>query len=1163
MLFDATGNSQCNITETGMLSVLMVLGSIVAWMMTAVRSSETHRAQLDLERAQAARRESELRRESEVREARHMAEAHELRRALTDAAVREERLRGELRAAAREMELRSMLRTTDQVALAPQPPATSSSVQPPVITPAPQMRAASLAPPAESAVSGESAVVLAAQPAQAEALLVEANGAARAGGPHFAAFVSHAKADAAMEARYLQTELETALEAPVFLDSDNLRDLRDMPDHVRDSGAVVLLQSRHVLERPFCVIELLTAIDEGVPIVGLAMCQCGATGYQFEAAANFLKHFDTLIQDANPYAVDALREFGIVDLAEVAWKLSSTIPKVLSMPFNPSASRMMLAAMRHDACESIRHARAIKLPKWDDVREQWLQERAAEYTTSTVAPAPLSNGKAASAAAAAAAAAAASEGEEGEEVAPVGVALLQAAKVCRALVPLGYLAQAVAQAARAVVKQQRQRQQQPEQPSPRTGAAAALECERLVVCVGALEQALLRAEEPSKQSGPLGILGSLLQQALVCIVGLQSSEGAGPGTGTAADAVSPTDDADADASAVAELARLRASLGTTACQLKGVGIEAWPFDDKSTTALHLAADARWVALRQQLAAARKEEAVSTSHRELLATRAALVSEQAAQVAEATKITSALSPLDFLRAFPVPAGEAERLAAVDASMLMHAPIPLREAEMVATVASASGKLGKHLRYVHLSITDRNYTRVIATHCRDDADVWHDTAASFGGDARAMPLAPRKTSTCQYVIDAQEVICLRGGSDPAALLQQTFSLDKGFGLDNLVALIASSSGEEAAAEVAAMGEAYNLKESVPEGGPAAGADADANDDGDADADADADGDANGDAHGEAGEAAPTPLQELVGKLFSDLEAISYIGVPLLYRGQTVGTLCATFLGEEFTEELMATRRGVLVYAAQKFSEQIDAIAARVRQQQGQGQGQEEEKEATVEAAAAAKAPAPPAQVNGGGAPMDSLDGDAVASSLHELSGTTLSGRPLPMASLAGRVVVLANVASRCGLAPPVFTQLAAWHAEFGSRLEIVLYPSNEFGKQELALDEVAAFVAGKGLPSDGGGCTVMNPVELNGAATDPVWRFAKRVYPGDVWWNFAGVFLIDQRGAVVGRYRAPSQLDALGEKLRALVVTPPSGGLGAKPGSLSKRASRESGRLSPEQ
>ena len=47
---DVFASGQCNMTETGMLSVLVVLGSIVAWMMIAVRSSETHRAQLDLER---------------------------------------------------------------------------------------------------------------------------------------------------------------------------------------------------------------------------------------------------------------------------------------------------------------------------------------------------------------------------------------------------------------------------------------------------------------------------------------------------------------------------------------------------------------------------------------------------------------------------------------------------------------------------------------------------------------------------------------------------------------------------------------------------------------------------------------------------------------------------------------------------------------------------------------------------------------------------------------------------------------------------------------------------------------------------------------------------------------------------------------------------------
>jgi hypothetical protein len=54
-------------------------------------------------------------------------------------------------------------------------------------------------------------------------------------GKCFAAFVSHAKADAAMEARYLQTELESALGEACFLDSDDLRDLDALTEHVRES----------------------------------------------------------------------------------------------------------------------------------------------------------------------------------------------------------------------------------------------------------------------------------------------------------------------------------------------------------------------------------------------------------------------------------------------------------------------------------------------------------------------------------------------------------------------------------------------------------------------------------------------------------------------------------------------------------------------------------------------------------------------------------------------------------------------------------------------------------------------------------------------------------------------------------------------------------------
>ena len=121
------------------------------------------------------------------------------------------------------------------------------------------------------------------------------------------------------------------------------------------------------------------------------------------------------------------------------------------------------------------------------------------------------------------------------------------------------------------------------------------------------------------------------------------------------------------------------------------------------------------------------------------------------MAEAIELTSALSPLDFIAALPVPAGEVESNVAVDQSMLMHAL--LREAEAVATLASATETLDEHLRCVCVNVIHGDSLRSVAFHVRDAAGVWHDTVASTGGDA--LPLTPRKMSGCQYVDDGKAV------------------------------------------------------------------------------------------------------------------------------------------------------------------------------------------------------------------------------------------------------------------------------------------------------------------------------------------------------------------------------------------------------------------------
>ena len=56
-------------------------------------------------------------------------------------------------------------------------------------------------------------------------------------------------------------------EADVFLDSDDLTDLRSLLEHVKATEALILLQSNKVLTRPWVLLEAYTAIQNEVPIV--------------------------------------------------------------------------------------------------------------------------------------------------------------------------------------------------------------------------------------------------------------------------------------------------------------------------------------------------------------------------------------------------------------------------------------------------------------------------------------------------------------------------------------------------------------------------------------------------------------------------------------------------------------------------------------------------------------------------------------------------------------------------------------------------------------------------------------------------------------------------------------------------------------------------------
>ena len=88
-----------------------------------------------------------------------------------------------------------------------------------------------------------------------------------------------------------------------------------------------------------------------------------------------------------------------------------------------------------------------------------------------------------------------------------------------------------------------------------------------------------------------------------------------------------------------------------------------------------------------------------------------------------------------------------------------------------------------------------------------------------------------------------------------------------------------------------------------------------------------------------------------------------------------------------------------------------------------------------------------------------------------------------------------------------QLHEKHGAAG--LEIIAFPCDEFGGQELRTDaEVAAFAAKSGFV----GTLIQKAAVVNGPGAGPAYRFVQAVTGINVGWNFDGKFLVDRHGTV---------------------------------------------------
>ena len=204
-----------------------------------------------------------------------------------------------------------------------------------------------------------------------------------AGEKKFLAFLSHHKSACSMEARFIKEELERMVPgASIFLDSDDLKDLRALLTHVRNSACLVILQSENVLERPYCLLEIYAAIEAGVPIVALNVI---GKGYDFARAVTLLTHLDhpSTMEASNPGASKLVEREAGTDLQAVAHALAQTVPNVISVNFDSFGTRNAIHAALLDLLSAMKAAKAIPFAascqEWLAARGEPTPPAAAEH----------------------------------------------------------------------------------------------------------------------------------------------------------------------------------------------------------------------------------------------------------------------------------------------------------------------------------------------------------------------------------------------------------------------------------------------------------------------------------------------------------------------------------------------------------------------------------------------------------------------------------------------------------------------------------------------------------------------------------------------------------------------------------------------------------------
>ncbi|XP_010912120.3 probable glutathione peroxidase 2 [Elaeis guineensis] len=145
------------------------------------------------------------------------------------------------------------------------------------------------------------------------------------------------------------------------------------------------------------------------------------------------------------------------------------------------------------------------------------------------------------------------------------------------------------------------------------------------------------------------------------------------------------------------------------------------------------------------------------------------------------------------------------------------------------------------------------------------------------------------------------------------------------------------------------------------------------------------------------------------------------------------------------------------------------------------------------------------------------EEMPNSIYDITVKDMSGNDVSLSTYSGKVLLIVNVASKCGLTHSNYKEMNVLYEKYKDKgFEILAFPCNQFAGQEPGSNEEIKEVACTMFKAE---FPIFDKIEVNGKNSAPLYKLLKSqkggIFGDGIKWNFTK-FLVAKDGKVMERY-----------------------------------------------